>query len=176
MNKKLRLLVTDFCNKDCPLCCNKNFNTNSIPVITSGFEKYDEIIITGGEPLHPKTLDKTLALIKYLKIINPTPNQKIYLYTQYPPGIINVIDWVDGLVLTINSKVDLESFEGLNFAAKGELNYKFSKKSLRLKVLKDIDIPKEIPLHMWDVVKDVVFIDNCPLPEGEDFKRLIDIS
>lgn len=49
MNKKLRLLVTAKCHNKCPMCCNNQFDIEKIPVVDR-FD-YDEISITGGEPL-----------------------------------------------------------------------------------------------------------------------------
>lgn len=48
-NKKLRLLVTEKCHNKCPMCCNNKFDIEKIPVVDR-FD-YDEISITGGEPL-----------------------------------------------------------------------------------------------------------------------------
>ena len=45
MNKKLRLLVTATCHNRCPLCCNKQFKFDEIPVVDR-FD-YEEIMITG---------------------------------------------------------------------------------------------------------------------------------
>lgn len=33
MNKKLRLLVTTKCNNKCPMCCNKQFNFDKLPIV-----------------------------------------------------------------------------------------------------------------------------------------------
>lgn len=57
MNKKLRLLVTAKCHNKCPMCCNKQFDFEKIPVVDR--LDYDEISITGGEPLLTDCCGKT---------------------------------------------------------------------------------------------------------------------
>ena len=49
MNKKLRLLVTTKCPNKCPMCCNNSWDFSSLPVVDRW--DYEEIMITGGEPL-----------------------------------------------------------------------------------------------------------------------------
>ena len=58
MNKKLRLLVTAKCHNKCPMCCNNQFDFEKIPVVDR--LDYDEISITGGEPLLPDCCGKTM--------------------------------------------------------------------------------------------------------------------
>lgn len=60
MNKKLRLLVTAKCHNKCPMCCNNQFDFEKIPVVDR--LDYDEISITGGEPLLPDCNGKTMWL------------------------------------------------------------------------------------------------------------------
>ena len=47
---KLRLLVTEECNRHCPGCCNNNWDLKSLSVCKS-YRDYEQILITGGEPL-----------------------------------------------------------------------------------------------------------------------------
>lgn len=60
MNKKLRLLVTAKCHNKCPMCCNNQFDFEKIPVVDR--LDYEEISITGGEPLLPDCNGKTMWL------------------------------------------------------------------------------------------------------------------
>ncbi len=71
--KKLRLIITEKCNRKCSGCCNNDWNIDKLPVITD-FSKYNEIIITGGEPMLYSHLIKHLCQIirkqnKKVKII-----------------------------------------------------------------------------------------------------------
>ena len=85
--KKLRLLVTDKCNRNCEMCCNKNYNLEALPRFNPiDIGEYDEIILTGGEPLLLKE-----NLLKYIEILkNINCNIPIYLYTT--TIILNNID------------------------------------------------------------------------------------
>lgn len=49
MNKKLRLLLTTRCPNKCPMCCNNSWDFSRLPVVDRW--NYEEIMITGGEPL-----------------------------------------------------------------------------------------------------------------------------
>ena len=66
-NKKLRLLVTEKCHNKCPMCCNNQFDIEKIPVVDR-FD-YDEISITGGEPLSHECGYKTFDLVDSIKNI-----------------------------------------------------------------------------------------------------------
>ena len=80
---KLRLLVTPYCNRDCDLCCNQNFDLDALPVITQAdqFSKYTEISLTGGEPLlvYDKVRETILYIREYGNFKGP-----INLYTALP--------------------------------------------------------------------------------------------
>ena len=75
--KKLRLLVTSVCDKDCSGCCNKDWGLSALPSISADSPElliYDEILLTGGEPL--------LALATVRDIINKVNGQvPVYIYT-----------------------------------------------------------------------------------------------
>lgn len=61
--RKLRLLFTKDCNRDCPGCCNKDWDLDHLPVCAD-FKPYDLVMITGGEPmLYPERLLKLIRKI-----------------------------------------------------------------------------------------------------------------
>lgn len=62
MNKKLRLLVTAKCHNKCPMCCNNQFSIEKIPVVDR--LDYDEISITGGEPLLTDAAERQCGLLR----------------------------------------------------------------------------------------------------------------
>ena len=46
-----QIMVTSLCDRDCQYCCNKQYDLNDIPYITSEeLSRMKEIYITGGEP------------------------------------------------------------------------------------------------------------------------------
>lgn len=81
MRSNCRVILTDKCNLDCSFCCMKDkkihdsfLNTNALNIAMMG---YDEIGITGGEPL--LELEKLVQFICLVKYFNP--DTKVYLYT-----------------------------------------------------------------------------------------------
>lgn len=99
MNKKLRLLVTTDCPNKCPMCCNNQFDFSKLPVVDRW--NYDEIMITGGEPLlFTDTLVGVLISIKELSSLTGN-HPKLFIYTaDCTNKIIKVLPHVDGIVLT----------------------------------------------------------------------------
>lgn len=176
-NRKLRLLVTTDCPNHCPLCCNNSWDFDKLPVVKD-FD-YDEVMITGGEPL--LFVDKVVELARSIKTLSPIlyPGEaapKIYVYTSiaaYFP-IRQLLNVVDGIVLTPHSRDDVKWFVSLNevlgmyLAENPEI-----KPSLRLNLFKNIKdmLPEDIDLSIWKV-KDMEWIKDCPVPKGEDFRRL----
>ncbi|MBQ6958163.1 MAG: hypothetical protein IJP77_06360 [Bacteroidales bacterium] len=169
MNKKLRLLVTGLCPNRCPLCCNNRFNLEDIPVVED-IGKYDEINITGGEPL--LFYDKLYELIRTIRFMDAFLTGKrtiIYLYTSMIPNR-KILEQINGLCYTPHSKRDVDEFllhlEG--YASDG-----FAHLSLRLNLFPEVEmfIPSDVDLSRWKV-KRMEWIKDCPVPEGEDFRRL----
>ena len=168
-NKKLRLLVTSKCPHKCPMCCNNQFNLLDLPVVDR--LDYNEVMITGGEPLlFPTRVTQLVNGMRHLC----GATTKFYVYTSIPKALIflHVLEAVDGIVLTPHDKNAVMSFIELNgyLLAKPELTYN---KSLRLNLFADIreQLPASIDLSHWNV-KDMEWIKDCPVPEGEDFRRL----
>jgi pyruvate-formate lyase-activating enzyme len=163
---KLRLLLFEDCNRKCPGCCNKQWNLSSLPV-ENDFSKYDKIILTGGEPmLKPEVI---LQTVEEIRKVNNCP---IIVYTAKVDKVIDVLkilDHVDGLTLTLHEIEDLVDFYILN----GYIYYKnkYSKKSLRLNVFKGIEVDETV-FTSWKIKKDIEWIEDCPLPENEVFKKL----
>lgn len=183
MNKKLRLLVTAKCHNKCPMCCNNQFDFEKIPVVDR--LDYDEISITGGEPmLTIESCDKVLQLVhsfmRSRKAIG-MPIPKFYLYTAFFDfDTIALSSFAfDGICLTPHSKVDVEKFIDINnkmLAQKnsGDADEEFDPNcSFRLNLFADMKalLPKDIDLSLWKV-KEMEWIKDCPVPEGEDFRRI----
>lgn len=76
-----RVVITDDCNLSCDFCCMKDKEIyDSFVTASPGYvatQQYDEVCITGGEPLLvlPKVI-QFAALVRYFN-----PDVKIYLYT-----------------------------------------------------------------------------------------------
>ena len=83
--KKLRLLLFKQCNRNCEGCCNKDWNLES-PPIEIDFSSYDEVCLTGGEPMLNWSL-----IFKITTHIRSQGNAKVYVYTAKLDKIADVI-------------------------------------------------------------------------------------
>ena len=167
--KKLRLLVTKSCNRSCAGCYNKNFDLDSLPVITD-FSHYEKVMITGGEPmLFPHAL---LDLISEIRAQNSTV--KIYLYTASPDVLENraILSSIDGLQLSLH-KTNINEMTTFNFRQVILKDAReWCKISTRLSVFPEMDNVIVIRPEVWDVIRFQDWIDNCPLPDDELFGRI----
>ena len=82
--KTARVIFTFDCNRRCVGCCNESMSLMSearVICSTNDLVGYDEVVITGGEPLlYPD------ALIDFIQNVrSANPKAKIYLYTATMP-------------------------------------------------------------------------------------------
>jgi hypothetical protein len=166
--KTLRLLVTKNCDKNCEGCCNKDWDVDSLPIVEHF--NYDEILITGGEPLSDKNIEKTMNIINGINTLFPKEGRKIYVYTSNS-FYSEILYWCDGITLSIHTQKDLD-----NFLLRKIWLEKHNNKSLRLNIFKGINLPKKVDLSNWKVKGNIEWIKNCPLPENEVFMRLQNIE
>lgn len=169
-----RVIVTLKCNRNCENCCNKEevFNEHEILTNINDLLSYDEIIITGGEPM--LIPEKIIEFIKNLKNINYLG--KIYMYSalynlklsHYYSRILMVID---GLQFTVHSEAkDQEIIELKQLSESEFLNRLSEFKSLRLAIdsrLYDKYDFSNIDFSNWSVVRKMQWRINVPLPQNE---------
>lgn len=74
---------------------------------------------------------------------------------------------------TPHSGRDVQQFLKLNDVLKLHLRFNELRPSLRLNLFKNIKkmLPEDIDLSLWQV-KDIEWVKDCPVPKGEDFRRL----
>jgi len=174
--KKLRLLVTKDCPRNCESCCNKDWDLNNLPIVDHF--NYDEILITGGEPLSDDNIDNTKNVIDAIHTLFPNSERKIYIYTADSYGLHTAFYLADGFTLTIRNNSDLREFRWLLVSIYYEdlikefIKLRNYKPSLRLNVFKGIEIPEFWNLEYWQIKDNIEWIENCPLPQDEEFKRL----
>lgn len=165
---KLRLLVLPECNRTCKGCCNKNFDLDALPVVET-FKGFDEIILTGGEPM----LDP-MVIYQLIKKIRYETTAPIYMYTAWRENALElagVVARLDGLTITLHTKKDTEPFERLC-----EMLKRFDllgQRSLRVNVFSGVSTGNA-DLTNWQVKTGLKWVENCPIPEGEVFMRLRD--
>jgi hypothetical protein len=164
--KKLRLILTDICNRDCDGCSNKWFDISELPVCTS-FRGYDEIIFTGGEPMLFPEVTWAAAARARGQAAGLVP---IYVYTALPRAISAIertLYITDGICLTIHEQGDVADFNTLQRRL-GRYEW-VREKSMRLNVFRGVT--GYSPLPWWKVKEDIVWIRDCSMPEGEVLMR-----
>lgn len=162
--KKLRLLFTELCNRNCKGCCNKDWDLYLLPKVTHW--NYDEILITGGEPFLFGE-----RLIFFLKALRIATNAKIYIYTAKVDEahiVAEALKYCDGITLTLHKESDSFHYDVLRSYFL-QRNVELSNKSLRLNVFKGINYTKDTN---WKIRDNIVWKKDCPLPKNEEFKRL----
>lgn len=171
-NKKLRLVITAKCHNKCPLCCNNRFDLTQLPVVEHW--DYDQIMITGGEPmLFPRQVLDIVKSIRSLDLLTGR-TRKIYAYTaRFSIGELDLLLFhLDGIVATPHTPSDLAHFIAFNrrlFATLPPDHHK----SLRLNLFPEIEklLTPDIDLSLWQIKK-MQWIKDCPVPPGEDLRRI----
>lgn len=163
--KKLRLIVTEACDRACKGCCNKQYDLDALPVADYFDTEYEEVMVTGGEPLLDREVDNTLGVLRDLALTEA----KVILYTAVAKNVPRVWLLIDGLTLTLHEQSDVEPFLELNDFL---LYFGMTDRSLRLNVFKGVTVPETADLRLWNVKRDIAWIENCPLPEGEILAKL----
>lgn len=166
--KKLRLLITDKCPRSCAGCCNKDWDLNALPICTD-FSGYDEIMLTGGEPmLYPDLVNRVLY-----EIARVNPDALTIMYTarlSSPKDTSNLyymLHKLGGITVTLHEQSDVYAFALFNLYLATEDRVK---KSLRLNVFKGIELPS-LDLTGWQIKDNIVWLKDCPLPQDEVFMR-----
>lgn len=165
--KKLRLLFTTDCPRHCEGCCNKQWDLLKLPIFhIEDTRKYNQILITGGEPmLYPNAVCDFCEVLKW-----KSPNIKIYIYTAWTKHWVrrhlDLFKIVDGFTITLHDQKAADEFSEIEGSLRlNSCNYK--NKSMRLNIFKGITYPP-----VWDLysIKDnIVWLENCPLPTDEVF-------
>jgi len=173
MNTKLRLFITEECIRNCPKCCNKQFKAADIQVVEHF--NYEEIMITGGEPfLFPYDVRSMIDAIRSTNKLLGHTIPKIYIYTapfgQKLDGIrLHQLLFADGFTITLHEQSEVDKF--LFFAKFLKQMGHVNTLSLRLNLHDGINIRETADLSDWQI-KRIVWMDECPIPSGEDFRRI----
>lgn len=159
---KLRLLFTEKCHKNCDYCCNKSYDLSKLQSVED-YSSYEEVLITGGEPL--LFIQDLILLINKIRILSKA---KIYIYTSFI-DIKLFYFWhlVDGFTITLHTQQDANDFKILLYYMS---QFEHKNMSIRLTIFEGININYSIP--DWISVKHTKPMDNCPLPINEEFKKI----
>jgi len=166
VTNNLRLLLHEHCNKDCPMCVNKDWDLDALEK-EEDYSSYDMILMTGGEPmLYP------YRVIKAVERIREQTDCPIIMYTAFVdkiPDVLSVLEVVDGITVTLHEQKDMLALRQLDRVL--DFIPQYQDKSFRLNVFKGIWIPKDQLEDRWKIQDDMVWIKNCPLPKNEVFKK-----
>jgi hypothetical protein len=140
------------------------------PTKLEDLAEYDEVMITGGEPmLYPA---RTLQVAEALKV--QRPDRLVYLYTAlFVTSVAQVLDVVDGAHYTLHADatgIDLAGvvwFQAMILGRKG---------SYRLYVHPEAEGRLEVNLAAWTRIEKKPWLgeDECCLPEDEELLVLED--
>jgi len=135
--------------------------------VVKDFTPYDEIILTGGEPMmRPDAIWSAIVFIK-----STNQHAKIILYTAMttrPYKLRSILKHLDGLTITLHDQEDVISF--VRFA--DMLDKSDFSKSLRMNVFEGVDLSDHKISFAWDLKDHIEWIEDCPLPDNEVFMRL----
>lgn len=116
MKKTARVIVTFGCNRKCPGCCNSQLPEYRTVHSDEELMKYQEIVITGGEPM--------LVPGKVLEFINRMWDKgyrgKMYMYTSFWNGkgiSKEILKELDGFTFTLHAEctdVDIIALKNLS--------------------------------------------------------------
>ena len=166
MNSKLRLVTTNICPRKCELCSNKNNNHPPIVTIEEA-NKYDMVILTGGEPMmYPDNMVKLLDELGGTKVVIYTA----YIHDPFQTRRVLFQPNVVGVTFTIHDNKGLDDFHLFDQCVRQVIDkIPFRKLSLHLNIFpSDITQFKAMDFSLWRV-KMIDWIVDCPLPSDEDF-------
>ena len=116
--KIIHLLTTSLCKRNCPHCCNKQYDLNTIPyVIDEELKEATTICITGGEPVLYSNVSQIAWRLKYLyrnieKVYVYANAQELEWYLGQPcVDYSTKVDFIDGFTVSIKDWRDVYAFE-----------------------------------------------------------------
>jgi hypothetical protein len=166
----MRLFLFEDCERNCKGCCNKDWNIKNLPY-AQDFEKYDVILLTGGEPMLKPWV--VTDVVRHLREHCCT-NQLIYMYTAKVTDmmIYHILELIDGITVTLHDKSDIKSFSSFNEKLLKDRHY-YLTKSLRLNIFNEVGRLPCKDLSLWKIKDKIKWIKKAPLPDNETFMRWI---
>jgi organic radical activating enzyme len=171
--KKARVIVTLKCNRNCGNCCNKEevFKQHKVLTNINDLLSYDEIIITGGEPILLYVM-----LANFLHYLRGKYKKPIFLYSALyndEREYINILRVVNGLHFTLHNEAKDKEIVELKKLSSLLLRYKDIYKHLSLRLAIDNRLYDKydfsnIDFSGWSVVKKMKWLVNAPLPKDEE--------
>jgi organic radical activating enzyme len=155
MNNKpsLRLIVTQICNRACHYCANTKYDSFDTVEIDD-LDDYGQLVLTGGEPMIIPHI--VMEIVKRYH-----HEHEIFMYTQIPAPAYHVIfNFLSGVTVTLHDKLNLRTlayYEDFIQQYTGNCNW-------RLYLMPEMHDTEYNP-DLWDVVRKIEILDECPCPE-----------
>lgn len=169
MKKTARVIVTFGCNRKCPGCCNSQLPEYRTIHSDEELMKYQEIVITGGEPM--------LIPGKVLEFINRMWDKgyrgKMYLYTSLWNGkgiSKEILKELDGFTFTLHAEcTDADIIALKNLSNSGILQNKdFGSRLIIDKRVYDRYDLSNINFSRWDVIRKLEWKEKYSPAPNED--------
>lgn len=170
MKKTARVIVTLKCNRKCPGCCNTNLPEYREAHTDEELLDYEEIVITGGEPM--------LIPGKVLEFINRMwvkgykgKNVSVYLLLEWQRDKQrNFERKLDGFTFTLHAEcTDADIVALRNLSNSGALQDKgFSSRLIIDKRVYDRYDLSNINFSRWSVIRKLEWKDKCDPADNED--------
>lgn len=177
------ILITDFCGRKCPLCCNRLYDLDNLPTVTGEMLRTAHTVcLTGGEPfsIGPYALRKICRNIR-----KQYPNiQKLYIYTSGAElELIDIGYWellimdIDGINVSPKKRDDWDGLYRLSKICNHLTSERSKALSNRLYIFQEQQ-------REWDRIRNIIHLsDNWQVigrkwdrefktPDNEHFVRL----
>lgn len=116
----IHLMINRWCGNSCPLCCNKQYDLDTVPVVTvEELKAAHTVMLTGGDPFAVYDID---SFCSHLRLDYPNIKQ-LYIYTS--GGVMFTNDDIIHHYDRFFTRVD-----GINFSPKSKYDYAAIKKML----------------------------------------------
>lgn len=167
---KARLVLTTKCNRACEGCCNESIDWTKVTCAKSveDLEKYEEVIITGGEPC--LNYEALMELAIGLK----RAGKRLYLQTAWYPKEQDVRGDLfmvfDGITYTLHDTLMDDDLGRLDAMA---VRYRFLGLECNLRLNVDWRIWERLLYgdtvrEAFSEIREMEWKDDCPIPEGEE--------
>lgn len=118
----IHLMVTSICDRDCPLCCNKQYDlTTEVPQVTDEeLRKAHTIYLTGGEPFafaNPNAIARHLKYrysnIKAIRVYTGARELSDWLidHDEWALASVRTLDDIDGVTVSLKNPSDVVCFD-----------------------------------------------------------------
>lgn len=176
-NKTARVIITFKCNRRCKSCCNTLLKKDDYKIVNKeDLLNYNEIIITGGEPM--LFSKQVINFIEYLKENNY--QGKIYMYTAFIDLTnmqhIKIIKYLDGITYTLHYEKKVEPMDIFRlFNLYYYIDKYYNNKSFRINIDSRFREDKSKKLLVSDFIMKfknslrwMKWKDECLIPEHEE--------